>query len=170
MHNVRPFVTQFPPKNGKPLHIEVSNESKRLLVPAKNYVLLKRFTAKEEKRRLVAGIVTEADCYSEWVGLENHLNYVYRSGSELSPDEAFGLAAYFNSSIVDRYFRAISGNTQVNATEIRGMPVPDIDSLIQIGERIQRFEPKDLVTVEKVVGDVLGIPCALVDQLIGVAA
>ena len=98
------------------------------------------------------------------------MNYVYRSGSELSQDEAFGLAAYFNSSIVDRYFRAISGNTQVNATEIRGMPVPDIDSLIQIGERIQRFETKDLVTVEKIVGDVLGIPCTLVDQLIGVAA
>ena len=124
MHNVRPFVTQFPPKNGKPMHILVSDESSRLLLPAKRYVLLKRFTAKEERRRLVAGIVEAKDSYSPFVGLENHLNYVYRASGELSKEEALGLAALFNSVLVDRYFRAISGNTQVNAAEIRAMPVP----------------------------------------------
>ena len=168
MHNVRPFVTRFPPENGKPTHIEVSEGSKRLLVPAKTYVLLKRFTAKEEKRRLVAGIMTVTDCYSEWIGLENHLNYVYRRGSELSQCEAFGLAAFFNSSIVDRYFRAISGNTQVNATEIRRMPIPDMATLIQIGERIEHIDMKDLTAVESVVGEVLRIPRSLRDQLIEV--
>jgi len=63
----RPFVTQFPPKNGKPAHIVVSAASNRLLLPAKRYVLLKRFTAKEERRRLVAGIVEGKDSYSPFV-------------------------------------------------------------------------------------------------------
>src|SRR5208283_5717879 len=107
-----PFVTQFPPKNGKPMHILVSEGSNRLLLPAKRYVLLKRFTAKEERRRLVAGIVEAEDSYSPFLGLENHLNYIYRRRDELSKEEALGLAAFFNSSLVDRYFRAISGNTQ----------------------------------------------------------
>ena len=166
MHNVRPFVTQFPPKNGKPTHITVNEASKRLLVPAKTYVLLKRFTAKEEKRRLVAGIMHADDSYSEWVGLENHLNYVYRRGAELSRMEALGLAAFFNSAFADRYFRTISGNTQVNATEIRGMPVPDERTLVQIGEQIEQFESRDHSIVQRVVGRALLLPRQMIDTLI----
>src|SRR5439155_3793012 len=119
MHNVRPFMTRFPPKNGKPMHILISDDSKRLRLPAKRYVLLKRFTAKEEHRRLVAGIVETKDSYSPFVGLENHLNYVYRPGGELSTSEALGLAAFFNLAFIDRFFRVISGQMQVNADEIR---------------------------------------------------
>jgi adenine-specific DNA-methyltransferase len=169
MHNVRPFVTQFPPKNGKPGHIAVSGSSRKLLVPAATYILLKRFTAKEEERRLVAGIVTAADSYSEWFGLENHLNYVYRRGTALEEAEAFGLAAFFNSGLVDRYFRAISGNTQVNATEIRGMPVPDEATLRRIGDEIQRLEVRDRRSVERAVGQALCLRRQLLEQLIEVA-
>ncbi len=169
MHNVRPFITQFPPKNGKQTHIEVSDASKKLLVRARWYILLKRFTAKEEKRRLVAGILKPTDSYSQWVGLENHLNYVYRRGSELTQAEAFGLAAFFNSALVDRYFRAISGNTQVNATEIRVMPVPDAPTLVRIGEQIQELEVKEFASVERIVGQVLRLPKCLVEQLVEAA-
>lgn len=169
MHNVRPFVTQFPPKNGKPSHIEVNKSSRRLLVPAKTYILLKRFTAKEEKRRLVAGILTPADSYSEWVGLENHLNYVYRKREQLTEDEAFGLAAFFNSALVDMYFRAISGNTQVNAAEIRAMPMPEEPTLRQIGCQIKRLGLGDHAAVERVVGEALSLPCHLIEQLVEAA-
>jgi adenine-specific DNA-methyltransferase len=165
MHNVRPFTTQFPPRNGKPTHIVVSENSKQLLVPAKRYVLLKRFTAKEEKRRLVAGIVEPSNSYSEWLGLENHVNYIYRKGSELTKTEAFGLAAFFNSVLVDRYFRAVSGNTQVNATEIRAMPIPDQRTLEQIGEEIQRADVRDHVTIENVVGRALRLPHDMIRKL-----
>lgn len=165
MHNVRPFVTQFPPKNGKPTHILVSNDSMRLLVPAKRYVLLKRFTAKEEKRRLVAGIVEPKDSYSSMLGLENHLNYVYRTDGELSKDEALGLAAFFNSALVDRYFRAISGNTQVNATEIRTMPVPRVETIREIGRAISEYADTLPPTVERTVGKALGLPKTLTEQL-----
>lgn len=165
MHNVRPFVTQWPPKNGKPTHIEVSKQSMKLLVPAKTYILLKRFTSKEEKRRLVAGIFNANDSYSNWVGLENHLNYVYRRDSEISDSEALGLAAFFNSALVDRYFRAISGNTQVNATEIRGMPIPDQITLMKIGEEVRECE-LDATTVENIVGRKIRLSQDLIDQLI----
>jgi adenine-specific DNA-methyltransferase len=165
MHNVRPFLTQYPPKNGKPTHIEVCEKSMRLLVPAKRYVLLKRFTAKEEKRRLVAGIMEASDSYSEWVGLENHLNYVYRKGADLTKAEAFGLAAFFNSFLVDRYFRAISGNTQVNATEIRAMPMPDQRRLAQIGEEVQREKDENPQRIERIVGRALRLPEQLIEQL-----
>jgi len=165
MHNVRPFVTQFPRKNGKPTHIAIKEGSKRLLLPAKRYLLLKRFTAKEEKRRLVAGIMEASDSYSEWVGLENHLNYVYRKGAELARVETVGLAAFFNTGLVDRYFRAISGNTQVNATEIRTMPVPDARMLAQIGEEVEEAKDLNSCTIERIVGRTLRLPESLIDAL-----
>jgi adenine-specific DNA-methyltransferase len=165
MHNVRPFVTQFPSKNGKPTHILVSDDSKKLLVPAKRYVLLKRFTAKEERRRLVAGIVEVQDSYAPFLGLENHLNYVYRPGGELSKDEALGLAALFNSALVDRYFRAISGNTQVNAAEIRAMPVPCVETIREIGQVVEKSTDRNSPAIERMVGGVLGLPKTLIKEL-----
>jgi adenine-specific DNA-methyltransferase len=169
MHNVRPFVTRFPPNNGKPTHIAVSTASKKLLVPARRYVLLKRFTAKEEKRRLVAGVVDSTDSYSEWIGLENHLNYVFRKEPQLSSEEAFGLAAFFNSALVDRYFRTISGNTQVNATEIRTMPVPDLPTLVKIGRMVHQQTSREYPEIERIVGKALKLPKCLIDQLCEVA-
>ena len=162
MHNVRPFLTQFPEKNGKPPHIAVSANSKRLLVPAKRYVLLKRFTAKEEKRRLVAGIVEPDDSYSDWVGLENHLNYVYRKCADLTKPEAWGLAAYFNSSFVDRYFRAVSGNTQVNASEIRALPLPDRKTISRIGQDVEKERDSSPSRIDFIVGRALRLRDGLI--------
>jgi adenine-specific DNA-methyltransferase len=163
MHNVRPFMTQFTPKNGKPMHVLVSDQSNRLLLPAKRYVLLKRFTAKEERRRLVAGIVEAKDSYSSYVGLENHLNYVYRPSGELSGVEALGLAALFNSAIVDRYFRSISGNTQVNAAEIRAMPMPRVETIREIGKAVE--SNITAMMVERTVGEAIGLPKKLIEEL-----
>lgn len=165
MHNIRPFLTQFAPKNSKPTHILVSEESKRLLLPAKRYVLLKRFTAKEERRRLVAGIMEPEDSYSRYLGLENHLNYVYRSDGELSREEALGLAALFNSTLVDRYFRAISGNTQVNAAEIRAMRFPCVNTILEIGKAVARSHDGSSMIIDRTVGVVLGLPETLIQEL-----
>lgn len=106
-----------------------------------------------------------SDSYSEWVGLENHLNYVYRRGSDLARTEAIGLAAFFNSALLDRYFRAISGNTQVNATEIRTMPMPDGQLLVGIGEEVERGKELHSRVIERVVGQALRLPKQLIEQL-----
>ncbi|HEX7377048.1 MAG TPA: Eco57I restriction-modification methylase domain-containing protein [Pirellulales bacterium] len=169
MHNVRPFAMRFRPKNGKPMHIRATDDSMRLLLPAKRYVLLKRFTAKEERRRLVAGIVEATDSYAPLLGLENHLNYVYRPDGELTRDEALGLAAFFNSALIDRYFRAISGNTQVNAAEIRAMPVPDVETIRKIGKDIAAGSDTAPEAVERIVGKAIGIPATEIAELCEIA-
>ena len=164
MHNVRPFVTRFPSKtNGKPTHILINDESQRLLVPAKRYILLKRFTAKEERKRLVAAIMEPSDSYSHVVGLENHLNYIYRPEGELSKEEALGLASLLNSAIMDRYFRAISGNTQVNASEIRAMPLPSMEVIRNIGVNAERAQG-DFEAIELIVAEAIGLPRNLIKQ------
>jgi adenine-specific DNA-methyltransferase len=125
----------------------------RLLVPTKNYVLIKRFSAKEEKRRLTAGCLLKAEVPFPYVGIENHVNYVYHAERELTEEEVYGIAALFNSTLIDRYFRTISGNTQVNATEIRTMHFPDLTLLGRIGKQVRH----NTAGAEAVVFNELGI-------------
>jgi len=121
----------------KPQYIEMSPESMYLLVPNtdKNYILLRRFSAKEEARRLVAAPLTCKMLPYEWLGLENHLNYIYRPKGTLSEEEAWGLAVLYNSFFLDTYFRMVNGSTQVSATEIRSIPLPPLDIITAIGKR-----------------------------------
>jgi adenine-specific DNA-methyltransferase len=90
-----------------------------LLVPKGTYVLVKRFTSKEESRRVVAAVYAPERIDAEQVGFENHLNYFHRKGGGLPVTLAKGLAAFLNSTLVDLFFRQFSGHTQVNATDLR---------------------------------------------------
>ncbi|MDZ8049954.1 MAG: BsuBI/PstI family type II restriction endonuclease [Aulosira sp. ZfuVER01] len=104
-----------------------------LLVPNEHYVLTKRFSAKEEKKRVVAIVYDANRINCDWVGFENHLNYFHRDGKGLDITLARGLAAYLNSSLVDAFFRLFNGHTQVNATDLRNLKYPTIEQLITMG-------------------------------------
>lgn len=113
--------------------IAVHADTESLLVDAGHYVLVKRFSAKEEPRRVVAAVYDPAVAPDERVGFENHLNYFHRAGRGLPPTLAAGLAAYLNSTVVDAYFRQESGHTQVNAADLRRLRFPSIDQLVALG-------------------------------------
>lgn len=114
------------------------------LVPAGRYVLTKRFSSKEERRRIVASI------YDALVpaGLENHLNYFHAGGAGLPKDLGAGLAAFLNSTAVDDYFRLFSGHTQVNATDLRNLRYPDREQLEHLG----RTAPAGQTSIDEAVG------------------
>jgi len=140
MHNVQPMRVEWPcfgNKNGKskPQYIKASREAfkRRLLTEDKNLVLLRRFSAKEQRRRLTAAPFFKGQMESDVIGLENHLNYIYRPKSYMNKELTLGLAALFNSSLLDRYFRISNGNTQVSATEIRAMPLPPLEVIQKMG-------------------------------------
>ena len=126
------------PKDGsrKPNAIVCDELTHDLLVPSDVYVLVKRFTAKEERRRVVACIYDPAAVPSTFVGFENHLNYFHLDGRGLPMSLAKGLAAFLNSTLVDVYFRQFSGHTQVNATDLRALRYPPRAALERLGHRI----------------------------------
>jgi adenine-specific DNA-methyltransferase len=139
----------------------------RLLLPTRNYVLLRRFSAKEEPRRLTASCFLKADQQRPYIAVENHLNYVYHAERDLTENETYGLAALFNSALMDRYFRTISGNTQVNATELRTMNFPDLKTLASIGEDIRTIlEGASSTDIERIVLRELGVDGAVESHLI----
>ncbi len=167
-HNVKAFKTVWPvDKRSKPTAFRVSRDSLKHLVLARNYVLLRRFSAKEERRRLTASWFLPAEGSPPYLALENHLNYVYHAERELTVDEVYGLTSLFNSALLDRYFRVISGNTQVNATEIRTIPFPKLEHVTTIGQRVKLLDEFRPESVERAVLEVLGIDGRMADYLIG---
>jgi hypothetical protein len=122
------------PKDGrKPNSIERNPETEKWLMPKGCYVILKRFSSKEEKRRVVAYLFDGDRLPGDAVGFENHLNVIHKDKRGLPRALAKGLVEYLNSQEVDDYFRVFSGHTQVNATDLRRMKYPPISELEKLG-------------------------------------
>lgn len=131
------------PKTGsrKPNAIHISDRTKALLLPAGDYVVVKRFSSKEEPRRIVAAVYEESSFSAPVVAFENHLNVFHCNHSGLSSDIARGLSVYLNSTLVDSFFRQFNGHTQVNATDLRKLPYPDKNTLAQLGHQTANKYP-----------------------------
>ena len=112
--------------------------TRKLMLPGERYVLVRRFSAKEERRRVVAGVYDPDEIPAPQVGFENHLNVFHRCGAGLEEPLARGLCLWLNSSAVDKYFRTFSGHTQVNATDLRSMRYPSPRQLTRLGEALGR--------------------------------
>ena len=155
MNHVRAMRTTWPLDRRKPEYIRRSDAGP-LLLPNRNYVLLRRFSTKEEPRRLTAAPWLASEFAVSEVGIENHLNYIHRPGGTLSEDEAWGLAALYSSRLLDTWFRAINGNTQVSATELRAMPHPAHGTIVALGQRVKwladSMEGLDALVMDLVAG------------------
>ncbi len=125
----------------KPNAIRITPQTSNLLVPASVYVLVKRFTSKEERRRVVACIYDPSRVAAENVGFENHLNYFHSGNRGISMRVAKGLAMFLNSTLVDRFFRQFNGHTQVNATDLRNLRYPTLEKLTALGLKIDDAFP-----------------------------
>ena len=117
---------------------------------------MRRFSSKEENQRSVVAPYLASAIKSNIIGLENHLNYIYRPQGGLTIEEAYGLAALYNCTLLDIYFRTFSGNTQVSATEIKDMPLPELHLIEKIGTLILknnlRYNELDQMVKEVIVG------------------
>lgn len=117
----------------KPEAILRSGATASLLLPSGRYVLVKRFSSKEEPRRVVAAVFEPERIPAPVIGFENHLNYFHINNAGLPRNVARGLALYLNSTLVDVYFRQFSGHTQVNATDLRMLRYPSRELLERLG-------------------------------------
>lgn len=135
--NCRNGATVHPVIGRKPQWIMQASATRRWLTPNERFVLVKRFSAKEERRRVVAVVHDPQSVDGSLIALENHVNYIHGEGHGLAPALAAGLAAYLNSGLVDAYFRQFNGHTQVNATDLRSLPCPTRGELESLGGEAQ---------------------------------
>ena len=115
--------------------IFINELTRKMLFPTGYYCVVKRFSSKEEPRRITASVVSPDDFQnSQLIGFENHLNIFHQSRKGLEKNIAYGLMVFLNSKVVDRYFRTFNGHTQVNATDLRQMHYPSRKNLEALGQ------------------------------------
>lgn len=100
-------------------------------------VLLQRTTAKEQPRRLVAAELPQSliDELGS-VTVENHLNMLVPIAA-CPPVSTTVLAAFLNSSVVDRAFRCISGSVAVSAYELQSLALPTPESMQRLDRMLR---------------------------------
>lgn len=123
------------PISKKMEHVRATAANAGTLLPNMPMVIMRRFSPKEDKRRVTCAPYI-GDLPGAVIGLENHLNYIHRPGGRMSLSEVRGLSALLASSVVDRHLRAIAGSTQINAGELRSLPLPSMNIIEAIGCRV----------------------------------
>lgn len=119
----------------KPNAILRNDTTEKWLYPNGFYCVVRRFSSKEEKRRVVARVVDPAAFGDHTVlGFENHMNLFHENKRGLPELLARGLAVFLNTSAVDESFRRFNGHTQVNATDLKLMKYPSREALIEMGK------------------------------------
>lgn len=135
MHCEKGFV-KWPQQGRKPNALVDNDQTGKWLFPNGYYALVRRFSSKEEKRRIVATVHNPDQVPGARIGFENHLNLFHDRRRGLSPELAKGLTLFLNSTLVDEYFRQFSGHTQVNAADLRSLRYPERSMLEKWGAMI----------------------------------
>ena len=149
-------------KNGRvvfPIEKEfqyITTEKSGLIQRNKNYLLVKRFTAKEEKRRLQCGVYL-SDTLPEYdrISTQNKVNFVEAVNFDMTEKLVYGLYVIFNSTIYDQYYRILNGSTQVNSTEINAMPVPPLNEIEKLGSALMVKNDLSVIACDEILGAIL---------------
>jgi adenine-specific DNA-methyltransferase len=154
LHNVNKMSLEWPiTLKNKGQFIKIEPDSKSLLIPNKNYILLRRFSTKDDKSRLIAAPYFCNYTKSNFIGVENKVNYIYRKKGHLERSEVAGLCALLNSELFDIYFQIFNGNVNVSATELREMRFPPINDIKKIGNKIILSNDYSMNNVNRIVNE-----------------
>ncbi len=137
--------------NKKPNAILRNQATEKWLFPNGFYCVVRRFSSKEEKRRIMASVV-QPDTFpnTEVLGFENHLNVLHENKHGLPESLARGLTVFLNTTAVDECFRRFNGHTQVNATDLKKMKYPSRKVLMALGTMAKDL-PNDQQAIDHLV-------------------
>ncbi|MEG2156602.1 MAG: Eco57I restriction-modification methylase domain-containing protein [Bacteroidaceae bacterium] len=119
----------------------IKTTKKSYLQENSNFLMVKRFTSKEEKRRLQCGIFLKQR-YEQYpyISTQNKINFIQCD----SPCITYGLYVLLNSSLYDSYYRILNGSTQVNSTEINQMPIPERPLIEEMGRELMHHDLSEM--------------------------
>ena len=132
----------------------------RLVQKNKNMIIIKRVPAKSDERFLNSAIYMAAQLPAyKYISTHNKVNYIDAKdkNEELSPRLAFGLFALLNSTIYDRYLSIVSKSKQINAKEMRDLPLPPKNIIENIGMRLMQLRQTGVSACDKIVNPTLHI-------------
>jgi adenine-specific DNA-methyltransferase len=135
----------------------ISDELSGMMQLNRNYLFVKRFTTKEERRRLQCAVYL-ANNYPDYkkISTQNKINFIDTTdGSSMSEKLVFGLYIVLNSTLYDKYYRILNGSTQVNATEINSIPMPNRKDLEHLGQRLMNCGDNTTAYCDKLLEEII---------------
>lgn len=144
----------WPQESKKPNAILQDEKVNKQLFPKGFYVLVKRFSTKEETKRVVASLITPDDFIENGIAFENHLNVFHVKKTSLLENIAYGLICWLNSTYIDEKFRLFSGHTQVNATDLRNLPYPSLNDLEKLGVELKARKTWNQIVFDELIKEI----------------
>lgn len=135
---------QWPLNNTKFKQHIISKDKTDVLLPMGDYILVKRFSSKEEGKSLHLNVLRKESFDYNFIGIENHVNYLKFSYNTKKIMK--GIFILLNSTFYNRYFKIINGTTQINTTDLNNLPVPSLKILEEISQNKLDF---DQLTTDK---------------------
>lgn len=152
MHNCMKMELNWPHKKAEKEAWIVDNSlSNSKTIENSNYIFLRRFSSKDDTSKLIATPHLKDDLDFAKLGVENHLNYLYKPNGTMDHLEIFGLSVLYNSTLFDSYFRSLAGNTQISATELNFTPLPPIEIIRTIGKQYLSLNGKGVREIDNIV-------------------
>ncbi len=153
MHNIQPLKFLPDVRRAKhPSFMEFNDKTKPWLNGPQETVIVKRISAKEQKRRIEAAYIPASWCANtHGYFLENHLNFIFKKDVDSNYNLVF-LMALLNSKLLDFIFRVFNGNTQVSATELNLMPLPlieDHEGITGLAKKAMKAHGDKLRSIER---------------------
>lgn len=134
----------------------ITTQKSGLIQKNKNYLLVKRFTSKEENRRLQSGVYLSSDLPEyEYISTQNKVNFIEGIEFDMTKEQVYGLYVIFNSTIYDQYYRILNGSTQVNSTEVNAMPIPTLAEIEQLGASLMEQNDLSVDVCDKLLGGLI---------------
>ncbi len=145
-----------------------SKEKKQYLMPIspslfqrnKNMIIIKRVPAKSDERFINASIYFAGQRpANKYISTHNKVNFIDMTDDkeEMSARIAFGLYALLNSTIYDRYVSIVSKSKQINAKEMRELPLPPRNIIEYIGMRLMQVRQTTVAACDSIVNPTLHI-------------
>lgn len=161
------FSIKWPIENRKEQYILDDKESNKRLVPIENYVMIRRFSSKEQNKRIICSVLLKDNFPSiDKIGIENHILFLSGLNKNLEKNLAYGIVGYLSMKIFDVYFRTLNGNTQVNKYELINFPFPNKIKLCKIGEYVINNNIKKIdKLIEEQFYQIIGIDIQFLEML-----
>ncbi len=126
----------------------------------KNLVVIKRVPAKSDERFVNSAVyLASQQPQYKYITTHNKLNFIDVKGKtgEMSARLVFGIFALLNSTIYDRYISIVSKSKQINAKELRHLPLPPRNIIENMGMRLMQMRQTSVAACDQIVNPTLHI-------------
>ncbi len=146
------------PAGDCPQYIRADNPS--LIQKNKNMLIIKRIPAKSDARFVNTAVYMASQLPEyEYISTHNKINFIDTKAKdgEICARLAFGLFALLNSTIYDRFISIISKSKQINAKELRSLPLPPRNIIENMGMRLMSLRETSVSACDSIVNPTLHI-------------